>query len=107
MRAADHPPTGAARNKKTPATAAVVSTLQGSSKQRLRSASNRRWRICNPESEAVSPVDGSVFSEVTTTATTTAASDPALAAVVEAWSSLPAAVRAGILAIVQASRPSR
>jgi integrase/recombinase XerD len=34
--------------QKTPAKAAVVGTLQGSSKQRLRSESNRRWRICNP-----------------------------------------------------------
>jgi hypothetical protein len=41
---------------------------------------------------------------VTTTATTTAAADPALAQVVEAWSSLPAAVRAGIIAMVEASR---
>jgi hypothetical protein len=36
--------------------------------------------------------------------TTAAAADPDLAAVVEAWSSLPPAVRAGILAMVQASR---
>jgi hypothetical protein len=41
---------------------------------------------------------------VTTTATTAAAADPALAQVVEAWSSLPPAVRAGILAMVEASR---
>ena len=31
-------------------------------------------------------------------------SDPALSAVVEAWATLPPAVRAGILAIVEASR---
>ena len=48
VRAADHPPTGAAEKQKTPAKAAVVGTSQGSSKQRLRSESNRRWRICNP-----------------------------------------------------------
>jgi hypothetical protein len=30
--------------------------------------------------------------------------DPALSAVVEAWSSLPPAVRAGILAMVEASK---
>jgi hypothetical protein len=41
---------------------------------------------------------------VTTTATTTASADRDLAAVVEAWSSLPAAVRAGILAMVEASK---
>ena len=72
--------------------------------ERLRSESNRRWRICNPASEPVSPEDGTGFPEVTTTATTAAAADRDLAAVVEAWSSLPPAVRAGILAMVQASR---
>ena len=35
-------------NKKTPAKAAVVGTSQGSLEERLRSESNRRWRICNP-----------------------------------------------------------
>jgi len=35
--------------------------------------------------------------------TTAAAADPALAQVVEAWSSLPPAVRAGIIAMVEAS----
>jgi hypothetical protein len=34
----------------------------------------------------------------------TAPADPALSVVVEAWSSLPPAVRAGILAMVEASR---
>jgi hypothetical protein len=68
--------------------------------KRLRSESNRRWRICNREAEPVSPENGSNFGEVTTTA----AADPALAQVVEAWSSLPPAVRAGILAMVEASR---
>jgi len=34
--------------QKTPAKAAVVGTSQGFQKQRLRSESNRRWRICNP-----------------------------------------------------------
>jgi hypothetical protein len=41
---------------------------------------------------------------VPTKVPTPAAADRDLAAVVEAWSSLPAAVRAGILAMVQASR---
>jgi hypothetical protein len=41
---------------------------------------------------------------VTTTVTTTAPADPALTQVVDAWSSLPPAVRAGILAMVRASR---
>jgi hypothetical protein len=104
MRAADLPASSETEKQKTPAKAAVVGYSQGSQKQRLRSESNRRWRICNPESEPVSPENGSGFGEVTTTATTTAAADPALAQVVEAWSSLPPAVRAGILAMVEASR---
>jgi hypothetical protein len=41
---------------------------------------------------------------VTTQATTSGTADPALAQVVEAWSNLPPAVRAGILAIVQGTR---
>ena len=72
--------------------------------KRLRSESNRRWRICNPASGQVLPEDAEVSREVTTTVTTAAAADPALAQVVEAWSSLPPAVRAGILAMVEASR---
>ena len=104
VRAADQPDQSAAENEKTPAMAAVVGTSRGLHGQRLRSESNRRWRICNPEPEPVSLGNGSDSGEVTTTATTTAAADPALAQVVEAWSSLPPAVRAGILAMVEASR---
>ena len=91
-------------NKKTPAKAAVVGTSQGFQKQRLRSESNRRWRMCNPVAEPVSPGNGRDSGEVTTTVTTTAPADPALTQVVDAWSSLPPAVRAGILAMVRASR---
>jgi len=54
----DHPPTGAAE-KKHPAKAAVVGTSQGTSKQRLRSESNRRRRICDAVAEPVSPWNGS------------------------------------------------
>ena len=46
--AADPPAPTVAENEKTPAKAAVVGTSQGFQKQRLRSESNRRWRICNP-----------------------------------------------------------
>ena len=90
--------------QKTPAKPGISGTSRGSSVERLRSESNRRWRICNPLPEAVSPGNGSDSEEVTTTAITTAVADPALAQVVEAWSSLPPAVRAGILAMVEASR---
>ncbi len=48
VRLADHTAASAAENEKTPAKAAVVGTSQGFQKQRLRSESNRRWRICNP-----------------------------------------------------------
>ena len=48
VRLADHTAPSVAENKKTPAKAAVVGTSQGFQKQRLRSESNRRWRICNP-----------------------------------------------------------
>jgi hypothetical protein len=58
----------------------------------------------NPEAEAVSPGNGSDSAEVPTKVPTPAAADRDLAAVVEAWSSLPPAVRAGILAMVEASR---
>jgi hypothetical protein len=47
VRAADQPDQSAAENEKTPAMAAVVGTSQGFHGQRLRSESNRRWRICN------------------------------------------------------------
>jgi integrase len=104
VRAADSTAASETANTKTPANPGISGASRGSSEERLRSESNRRWRICNPEPEAVSPGNGSDFAEVTTTATTTAAADPALAQVVEAWSSLPVAVRAGILAMVEASR---
>jgi integrase len=104
VRAADLPASSAAEKQKTPAKPGVSRASRGSSVERLRSESNRRWRICNPEAGPVSPGNGSDSAEVTTTATTTAAADPALAQVVEAWSSLPAAVRAGIIAMVEASR---
>lgn len=104
VRDADCSEVSAAEKQKTPAKAAVVGTSQGFQKQRLRSESNRRWRICNPEPSPAKSGETAVSGEVTTTATTAAAADPALAQVVEAWSSLPPAVRAGILAMVEASR---
>jgi hypothetical protein len=48
VRLADHTEPTAAENKKPPAKAAVVGHSQGVHGQRLRSESNRRWRICNP-----------------------------------------------------------
>jgi hypothetical protein len=105
VRAADHLPAGAAENEKTPATAAVVGTSQGSSKQRLRSESNRRWRICNPESSGENAWKNAASASDVHTDVHSEPADPALARVVEAWSSLPPAVQVGILAMVQASKP--
>jgi integrase len=104
VRAADHSEPSAAQTSENATIPGKTPGIAAKKSERLRSESNRRWRICNPAAEPVSPEDGSDSEEVTTTATTTAAADPALAQVVEAWSSLPAAVRAGILAMVEASR---
>ncbi len=92
------------KNKKTPEKPGNIRTSRGFSAQRLRSESNRRWRICNPEPEPVSPGNGSDSGEVPTKVPTLDRADRDLAAVVEAWSSLPPAVRAGILAMVEASK---
>jgi len=48
VRAADCSEMSAAEKQKTPAKPGVSETLRGSSCERLRSESNRRWRICNP-----------------------------------------------------------
>ena len=104
VRAADHADQAEPEKAKTLAKPGKSGAPRGSSEKRRRWESNPRWRICNPEPEPVSPENGSDFREVTTQATTAAAADPALAQVVGAWSSLPPAVRAGILAMVEASR---
>ena len=48
VRAADLPASSAAETQKTPAKPDHSGTSRGSSVERLRSESNRRWRICNP-----------------------------------------------------------
>jgi hypothetical protein len=78
---------------------------QGSKAERLRSESNRRWRICNRTANEGFPEENDGSGPVDHTVDHTQPADPALSAVVEAWSDLPPAVRAGILAMVQASRP--
>jgi hypothetical protein len=90
-----------------PESATIPAELAGVEKKkrkRLRSESNRRWRICNPAAEPVLPEDIEACGEVPTKVPTLGKADRDLAAVVEAWSNLPPAVRAGILAMVQASR---
>jgi len=91
--------------QKTPAKAAVVGTSQGFQKQRLRSESNRRWRICNPLPIAAFPVQEPVAAGVDHEIDHTQATDPALMTVIEAWPRLPSAVRTGILAIVNGVIP--
>lgn len=104
VRLAAVPESSEPEKQKTLAKPDVSGAQRGSSVERLRSESNRRWRICNQKSKPVSPGVEAVSEEVTTKATTPEPADPALARVVEAWSSLPPAVRAGILAMVEASR---
>ncbi len=48
VRAADLPASSPAPNAKTLAKPGKSETSRGSSVERLRSESNRRWRICNP-----------------------------------------------------------
>ena len=48
VRAADCSEMSAAEKQKTLAKPGDSETLRGSSRERLRSESNRRWRICNP-----------------------------------------------------------
>jgi len=78
--------------------------LQGSKAKRLRSESNRRWRICNPASRPENPEENADSGKVPMKVPMLNPADRDLAVVVEAWSSLPPAVRAGIRAMVEASR---
>ena len=48
VRAAGCSEMSAAEKQKTPAKPGISGTSRGSSGERLRSESNRRWRICNP-----------------------------------------------------------
>ena len=77
-------------------------TSEAEETKRRRWESNPRWQICNPEPEPVSPGNGSDSEEVPTKVPTPGGADGDLPVVVEAWPSLPAAVRAGILAMVKA-----
>lgn len=54
--------------------------------------------------DAPSPAPSNSASNSTTTRTVDAAPDPELAAVVGAWSDLPAAIRAAVLTLVKASK---
>jgi hypothetical protein len=103
VRLADHIESSAAENEKTPAKAAVVGTSQGFQKQRLRSESNRRWRICNPLPFPAVSGENPRFECVDHAVDHSQSADPALRSVIEAWPRLPMAVRTGILAIIEGS----
>ncbi|MEN9666819.1 MAG: hypothetical protein RLZZ326_3182 [Planctomycetota bacterium] len=104
LRAVGGPESEGPRNAKTPAKPGNSGTSQGSKAERLRSESNRRWRICNPASRPENPEENADSGEVPMKVPMLNPADRDLAVVVEAWSSLPPAVRAGIRAMVEASR---
>jgi integrase len=104
VRLADHTAEVKPEKAKTPETPGESKASRGSSTQRLRSESNRRWRICNQKPSPGNPEENRASASDVHADVHTEPADPALAAVVEAWSSLPAAVRAGILAMVEASK---
>jgi len=92
------------RNAKTPAKPGNSGTSQGSKAERLRSESNRRWRICNPLPDTDFPEENPDPGQVDPAVDPTAPADPGLAELAKIWSSLPRAFRAGILAMVRAAK---
>ena len=92
------------RNAKTPAKPGKNRESQGSKRERLRSESNRRWRICNQAAVPVNPEENAGFQVVDPIVDPTAEADPELTEVAAAWETLPPAIRAGILAMVRSSR---
>ena len=72
--------------------------------ERLRSESNRRWRICNPLPDTDFPEENPDPGQVDPVVDPTAPADPELAELAAVWSSLPRAIRAGILAMVRAAK---
>ena len=97
------PRAGAQETQKTPAKPGNSGTSQRSKAERLRSESNRRWRICNPLPDTDFPEENPDPGQVDPAVDPTAQADPELTEVAAAWSSLPRAIRAGILAMVRAS----
>jgi len=93
------PPT----QQKTPAYPGKTGDTQGSKEKRLRSESNRRWRICNPLEATVSPEETGDSGQVDPVIDPVDQADPELAELAAVWSSLPPAIRAGILAMVRAA----
>ena len=92
------------RNTKTPAKPGNSGTSQGSRAERLRSESNRRWRICNPLPDTDFPEGNPDPGQVDPVVDPTAPADPELAELAAVWSSLPGAIWAGILAMVRAAK---
>jgi integrase len=104
VRPPECPEPSAAREPESATIPGVFRASAAGERKRRRWESNPRWRICNQTPSPEKPSETGLSREVTTTATTVGPADPDLAAVVEAWSSLSAAVRAGIIAMVEASR---
>ena len=70
-----------------------------------RTDSNRRPAVYKTAAVNAQVTQAQALSETTTGhSTTSCTNDPDLAAVVEAWSELPEAVRAGIVAMVKAAK---
>ena len=92
------------QKRKNPAKPGNSGTSQGSKAERLRSESNRRWRICNPLPDTDFPEENPDPGQVDPVVDPTAQADPVLAELAAAWSSLPRAIRAGILAMASAAK---
>jgi len=92
------------RNAKNPAKPGKNRDFAGVKAERLRSESNRRWRICNPLPDTDFPEENHDPEQVDPVVDPTAPADHDLAELAAAWSSLPRAIRAGILAMVRAAK---
>jgi len=90
MRAADCSKMSAAEKQKAPENPGDSGFFQGSFGKRLRSESNRRWRICNPPAEPVLPEDIEACGRVPTKVPTLGKADGDLTAVVEGMVETPA-----------------
>ena len=100
VRAADLPAATAAETQKTPAKPGKTGTSRGSSVERLRSESNRRWRICNHTASIEMPDENAAPASDVHADVHAAPLDADLAVVVEAWPSLSTELRARILAML-------
>jgi len=92
------------QKRKNPCETLQIRDFAGVKAERLRSESNRRWRICNPLPDTDFPEENHVPGQVDPVVDPAAPAAPELAELAAAWSSLPTAIRAGILAMVRAAK---